>query len=103
MEIKLGALAHKVDEAVRLTVLETLALMPDGQLNDEMLAEALDERGHRRPMDYIARQLDWLAENAAIRLTKSGDGRIAAILPRGLEHIERRRFMPGVRIPRLRL
>jgi len=101
MGIELSWFARKVDEDVRLTILKALAMTADGRMNENMLREALDGFGHRRPLDYLHAQLCWLADNRVIRLESPGSVQIAEISRKGLDHIERRSFTPGIRIPRL--
>ena len=89
-----------VAEDVRRIVLEELARQPDYTLNDDLLLRVLETFGHKKPRDYLRGELDWLARAGAATLTDVGGIVIAVLTERGLEHVERRRVLPGVAKPK---
>ncbi|KAA6404477.1 hypothetical protein [Candidatus Tokpelaia sp.] len=99
MSLDFGLLGQKVEEDVRLTLLKALSMTSDNRLNETVLHETLDKFGHRRSRDYLRTQLAKLEELGAIRLEKAGTVQVATLLPPGLDHIERRSFLAGVRRP----
>lgn len=103
MSLEFSLLGQKVDEDVRLTLLTALAMVPTAQLNETILHETLDAFGHRRSRDYLRTQLAKLAELGAIRVEAAGSVQVATLLPAGRDHVERRSFLAGVRVPRVEM
>lgn len=88
------------DGNARLTILRGLAEQSDGRLNDAMLQVVLQTYGINKGRDYLRNQLAWLDQEArAIRLIEVGSAIIAEILEAGVDHVERRRIIPGIAKP----
>ncbi|MBI1495388.1 hypothetical protein H1D41_17230 [Rhodobacteraceae bacterium MYP1-1] len=88
------------NETVRLTVLKALAEETDYRLNDTMLMAVLQAFAINRSRDYLRNELSWLeTEVQAVKLTKAGTAVIAELTERGLDHVERRVVLTGVRKP----
>ena len=90
-----------VAEDVRRIVLDTLAREPDATLNETMISRALDGHGHRKASAYIRDQITWLERHGCVTVTEFGDIMIARLLPKGLDHAERRALVAGVAKPPL--
>lgn len=90
-----------VAEDCRRIILQTLAHEASASLNAVMLGRVLEGHGHRKPADYVAEQIDWLAARDAVSVSETGGIRIATLLTKGLEHVERRALIPGVAKPAL--
>lgn len=93
-------------EDARLVMLRELAKMPDGRLNQTLMAATLDAFGYRWTKAAVAAQMRGLAELGAAALEivkddKGGDFLILAISREGVEHLERRAFIDGVAKPSL--
>lgn len=84
----------------RLRMMQGMALQSDHRLSDIMLGHVLDGWGHRRSRDYVRTQLRALEEIGALRLL--GDGErvmIGELTQAGLDHVERRVILEGVKRP----
>jgi hypothetical protein len=92
-----------VAEDVRRIVLATLAREPDATLNEAMISRALDGHGHRKASAYVRDQIEWLARHGCVAISEFGDIMIARLLPKGLDHAERRALVPGIAKPPLDL
>lgn len=92
---------ERVDQDRRLVILRVLSEQPDYQLNDRLVSDALDVWGHRVGREQLRQYLHELEELAAVKLTPVGDGPvlIAEITRRGLDHVERRVTIEGVKRP----
>lgn len=100
MSLDSGRFARAVEEDARLVILRALAACPDGRLNESLLADVLDEFGHSRTRDWLRTQLNRLEELGALMLDAAGSVLVAEISAAGLDHIERRVAIAGVRRPR---
>ncbi|MDM9647736.1 hypothetical protein [Rhizobium sp. S163] len=84
----------------RLVILRALAEQPDGRLNDSLVADVLDSYGHHRSRDWIRQQLRYLADIGAVKNTDVGNGIVVAMITRlGVDHVERRTQLEGVKRP----
>jgi len=95
------SLATIMEQEARLVVLRTLAEQPDQRLNSSLLQADLAERwGMNRSREWVHVQLGFLANDvSAVTLTQMGSVWIAALTARGLDHVERRTVLPGVKRP----
>jgi glutaminase len=93
--------AQIMEQEARLIMLRTLAEQPDQRLNSSLLQSELAERwGINRSRDWVHTQLGFLAhEVGAVTLVDAGTVRIASLTARGLDHVERRVVLPGVKRP----
>lgn len=89
-----------VAEDVRRIVLEELARQADYTLNDDLLLRVIETFGHKKPRDYLRAELDWLERAKSVTLTEIGGVVIAELTERGLDHVERRKLIPGVAKPK---
>lgn len=90
-----------VAEDCRRIILEALAKEPSAALNETMLSRVLEAHGHRKPIDYVREQIDWLAGREAVAVAEVGGLLIPKLLTKGLEHVERRALIAGVAKPAL--
>lgn len=100
MSLDKSRFAQIVNEDARLNILEALNMQPSGQLNETLLDEALQRCGHNRSREWVRHQLKWLAEMGAVTLDEPGNVLVATLTRAGLDHIERKAFLDGVKIPR---
>ncbi|HOV02933.1 MAG TPA: hypothetical protein PLG99_00885 [Kaistiaceae bacterium] len=85
---------------VRLIILKALAAEVDYTLNETLLAAEMERFGHRKSRDYVRNELRFLeGEARAVTLTEAGTVLIATITRRGLDHVERRVVLEGVKRP----
>lgn len=89
-----------IREHARLLILRDLAEQPDGRWNSEALREDLEIRwAINRPREWIHDQLRWLEMMDAVTLTSVSTVLIAEITQKGLDHVERRLHIEGVKRP----
>ena len=87
-----------IREHARLHILNALAEQPDHRLNSPMLRDNLADRwAINRPLDWVQGELRWLADMGAITTLQAGDLLIATITESGLDHVEARRLIEGVK------
>lgn len=88
------------NETVRLTILKALAAEPDFRLNETMLQTVLEGFAFKRGRSYLRTQLRWLeAEAGAIKAREIGSVMVAELTETGLDHVERRQVLDGIRKP----
>lgn len=90
-----------VAEDCRRIILEALAREPSGTLNETMLSRELEAHGHRKPIDYVREQIEWLGKAKAVQVNEVAGLLIPQLLNKGLEHVERRALIAGVAKPQL--
>lgn len=89
-----------IREHARLHLLNALAEQPDHRLNSLMLRDDIADRwAINRPLDWVHGEMNWLADMGAVTLHKIDDFLIATITARGLDHVESRRLIEGVKRP----
>lgn len=88
-----------IEREARLILLKELHQQPDGRLNSSLLREALEAFGITKSRDWVHEQLRCLAEIGAVTVAEAGTVRIAAITTKGLDHVERRIVLDGVKRP----
>ncbi len=90
-----------VAEDCRRIILEALAREPSSTLNEAMLSRELEAHGHRKPIDYVREQIEWLGKVKAVQVNEVAGLLIPQLLMKGLEHVERRALIAGVAKPLL--
>jgi hypothetical protein len=89
-----------IREHARLIILRDLAEQPDGRWNSEALREDLELRwAINRPRAFVHDELRWLEMMGAVTLVESASVLIASITQKGLDHVERRIRIEGVKRP----
>lgn len=89
-----------VREHARLLILRDLAEQSDLRWNSEFLREDLQERwGINKTRDWVHEELRWLGEIGAVKLTSASTVLIAELTQKGLDHVERRTLITGVKRP----
>lgn len=89
---------HLTSDA-RLVILRALNDQTDGRLNESILSSVLETFAHRRSREWIRQQLRYLEDIGAVRNTEAGTVLIAEITRNGIDHIERRTVLEGVKRP----
>jgi hypothetical protein len=94
------SLAKIIEEESRLVILRTLAEQPDQRLNSSLLQADLAERwAINRSRDWVHLQIGELSNLGAVTVVAVGSVQIATLTQRGLDHVERRTLLPGVKKP----
>ncbi len=91
-----------IRQHARLHILSDLAEQPNGSWNSDALRDDLEARvAIARPLDWVHNELLWLEDMGAVKIMQVSAMLIAKITQRGLDHVERRRFIDGVKRPAL--
>lgn len=94
------SLAKIMEEEARLVILRTLSEQTDQRLNSSLLQADLAERwGINRSRDWVHMQIAFLDQIGAVTSHEIGTVWIASLTARGLDHVERRQILPGVKRP----
>ncbi len=89
-----------VEHEARLVILRMLSEQPDLRLNSSLIRDALAESwAINRSRDWVHKQLRALAEIDAVAITEAGTVLIATLTGCGLDHVERRVVLDGVKRP----
>jgi len=89
-----------MERETRLVVLRVLAEQPDQRLNSSLIEEQLREAwAINRTREWLHTQLRYLADIGATTTTEAGSVLIATLTRRGLDHVERRLMLDGVKKP----
>jgi hypothetical protein len=92
-------LSQIMSEDARLIILRALLEQSDGRLNSELLRSTLESFGINKTRDWVHEELRWLADMMAVKLTDAGSVRIAELLTKGRDHVERRIMIEGIKRP----
>ncbi|HEY8136249.1 MAG TPA: hypothetical protein VIF61_00315 [Methylocystis sp.] len=89
-----------IREHARLIILRDLAEQPDGRWNSEALREDLDGRwAINRTREWVHEELRYLENLGAVTVTAVASVLIAEVTRKGLDHVERRIVIEGVKKP----
>ncbi|UPJ65277.1 hypothetical protein [Bradyrhizobium sp. 191] len=88
-----------IREHARLIILRELHNQSNYTSNDSMLQQVLESFGIAKTRDWIRGELDWLADMSALTKTSAGTVWIVTLAPKGVEHVERRLLIEGVKRP----
>lgn len=87
-------------EEARLIILRLLNEQSNGKLASSMIQSTLDELfGISRTREWIHQELRYLADVGAVRITPAATILIAEITRQGVDHVERRAVLEGVKRP----
>jgi hypothetical protein len=90
-----------IREEAHLIMLRTLAGEPDGRLNSETLRSNVETFGITRTREWVQAEMRALEQLGAVTITAAGSVLVAQLTTRGLDHVERRAFLDGVKRPSL--
>src|SRR4051812_32858639 len=88
-----------IREHARLIVLRELHAQSDYSLNDSLLCETLSNFGISKSRDWVREELNYLENVGAISKTAVGSVVVATLTNKGIEHVERRLVIQGVKRP----
>lgn len=88
-----------IREEARLILLKQLAMEVGNRLNSELMRLSLETFGIARTRDWVHAELRWLEDVGAVTITEAGSVLIAGLTQRGLDHVERRARIDGVKRP----
>lgn len=88
------------DQDIRLIILRALAAEDNGSMHEGRLEFELRRFGYTKTRDYIRNQLVWLEKDAgAVKTRVEGTVMVATIRKAGRAHVERAKFLLGVKRP----
>ena len=88
-----------VREEARLIILRELHAQSNYALNDALLQATLETFGIGKSREWVREELNYLERVGAIRRSVAGSAMIAQLEPKGVEHVERRLVIEGVKRP----
>ena len=88
-----------IREEARLILLRALEAESDGRLNSELLRQVLESYGVTRSREWVHDELNWLATMGAVSVIEAGTVRVATLLAKGSDHVNRRLVIEGVKRP----
>jgi hypothetical protein len=88
-----------IREDARLIILRELYAQSNYALNDSLLREVLEGFGISKTRPWVREELNYLKEVGAVSLSAAGTVVVAQLLPKGVEHVERRQLIEGVKRP----
>ncbi|MGL5166652.1 MAG: VpaChn25_0724 family phage protein [Afipia sp.] len=88
-----------IREDARLIILKELEKQGNYSLNDSLLSETLLFAGISKSRDWVREELNYLDNVGAITRSIFGSVVVARLTPKGLEHVERRLVIEGVKRP----
>ncbi len=88
-------------EHARLIILRWLVKEPGETSNSAALQDELETFGIRQNRAWVHNEIRWLANMGAVRATEASTVLIVELLQPGLDHVERRAYLPEVRRPSL--
>lgn len=92
--------ADHVAADARLCILQSLEADPGYDLNEHVLAAALQALGHGLSRDRLRGELAWLAEQGLVTVTEVSGIHVARLTARGADAARGRALIPGVARPR---
>jgi hypothetical protein len=88
-----------IREDARLIMLRELHAQSNYSLNDSLLRETLEGFGIAKTRDWVREELNFLADVGAVSRISVGSVVVATLLQKGVEHVERRLTIQGVKRP----
>lgn len=87
-------------EHARLIALRFLSDEPSGRANSATIQDEMERRwGITRSRDWVHAELRWLADVGAVTVLDAGSVLVVSLTARGLDHVERRIVIDGVKRP----
>ena len=91
--------AQKLNENLRLIVLQLLSQTEGYDLNIHILRAGVGDFGHKPSLDKLTSELHWLAEQNLLNVRTVGQTAVARLTERGKDVAEGRARVPGVERP----
>ncbi|MDP1604008.1 MAG: hypothetical protein Q8M03_12170, partial [Legionella sp.] len=88
-----------IREEARLIMLRELAAQGNYSGNESLLQTTLESYGISKARDWVREELRRLEDLGAIRITMAGSIIVATATMKGIEHVERRLVIEGVKRP----
>jgi hypothetical protein len=88
-----------IRQEARLIILRELYAQTNYALNDALLQQTLETFGIARPREWVREEIAYLEQLGAVTKTSAGSVTVARLAPKGVEHVERRQVIEGVKRP----
>src|SRR4051812_40884607 len=88
-----------IREDARLIMLRELIAQSNYALNDSLLREVLEGFGISKTREWVREEIAYLERVGAVIRTAAGSVVVAKLTPKGVEHVERRIVIEGVKRP----
>jgi hypothetical protein len=88
-----------IREDARLIILRELHAQNNYALNDSLLQQTLESFGIARTREWVREEISYLVNVGAVSRMHIGSVVVASLLPKGVEHVERRIVIEGVKRP----
>jgi hypothetical protein len=88
-----------IREEARLIILRELHLQANYSYSDSLLQQTLENFGIAKSRDWVREEINYLVNVGAVTRTAVASVVIATLLPKGVEHVERRLVIEGVKRP----
>jgi hypothetical protein len=88
-----------IREDARLIILRELYAQANYALNDSLLQQVLESFGIAKTRDWVREEINYLVDVGAVSRTAVGTVMVASLSPKGVEHVERRLTIQGVKRP----
>lgn len=86
-----------IRKEARLIILRSLHAQPNYAMSDSLLREELEMYGISRSRDFVREEINYLVDVGAVTKTPQGSVVIAVLCGKGVEHVERRLVIEGVK------
>ena len=88
-----------IREEARLIILRELYSQSNYALNDALLQQVLESFGIAKSREWVREEIGYLDNVGAVTRTFAGSVAVAKLTPKGVEHVERRLVIEGVKRP----
>ena len=88
-----------IREETRLIVLRELAGQPNYALNESLLQATIERFGINRSRAWLREELRRMEELGAVTITVAGTVMIPTLTTKGLDHVEHRLTIEGIKRP----
>lgn len=88
-----------IREEARLIMLRELHGQTNYALNDALLRDVLESFGIAKTREWVREEIGYLENVGAVTRTSAGSVVVAKLTPKGVEHVERRLVIEGVKRP----
>ncbi len=88
-----------IREEARLIILKELHHQINYALNDALLRVVLETFGIARSREWVREEINYLDRVGAVTKSEQGSVIVAQLTPKGVEHVERRLLIEGIKRP----
>jgi len=93
------SMAAIIREEARLIMLRELAAQTNYSSNESLLQKTLETFGIFKPRDWVREEMRRMEDLGAVTITIAGSMMIATATVKGIDHVERRLAIEGIKRP----